>query len=175
MKFLRQYDVKRWDGQTKRTICDDTQAIENGRLRYQHAYWITRSTSTDERRYFTTPGLLINNTVNLSSYSTMTIKFQLGSNPYVSSRFRMYWYSTKPTVQWGYSTWGSIDPGGVSCSSPGNTSYSSSGTYTATFTDLSSKYTRTGGWWVLVLPYQCNSEGMWAGSVSTWLDYLWSW
>ena len=173
MKFLRKLDVHRWDGQTRKTIYDDTQAIENGRLRYYHAYWITRSTSTDEMRFFTTPGILINNAVTLSDYSTMTIKFQMSSAPYISSNFGMYWYKKKPTVQWYSSTWGSIDPGEVRCTDPIDTYYSSAGTFTATFS--TSKYTRTGGWWVLAIPYECRSNGISVGSVSTWLDYLWLW
>lgn len=169
-------DVHRYNGSTKKTIYDDTQVIENGRLRYQHAYWICKSTSTTELRFFTTPGILINNTVDFSKYNTMTIKFQLGATPYNSTNtFEMYWYKTKPTVQWNDSPWGSIDPGGVHATDPSNTRYNSAGTFEETFTNLSSKYTRTGVWWVLVLPYSCRSEGMDAGSVSTWLDYLRLW
>ena len=99
-KFLRQYDVKRYDGQTKRSIYHDTQTITGGRLRYDHAYWITRSTSADERRYFTNPGVLINNPVQLSACSNLRIKFQIDT-PHVGQNIKVCWYSSKPSVQWG--------------------------------------------------------------------------
>lgn len=173
VKFLRKLDVHRWNEQTRKTIYDDIQVIENGRLRYYHAYWITKSTSTDEMRFFTTPGILINNAVTLSDYSTMTIKFQMSSAPSTSSNLGMYWYRKKPTVQWYGSKWGSIDPGEVGCIDPVDTYYSSAGTFTATFS--TSKYPRTDGWWVLTIPYNCKDNGISANSVSTWLDYLWLW
>ena len=172
-KFLRQYDVKRYDGQTKRSIYHDTQTIIGGRLRYDHAYWITRSSSTDERRFFTSPGVLINNPVQLSAYSNLRIKFQIDT-PYVGRSIGVWWYSSKPSVQWGYTTWGSIDPDGTNCGNLVSTRYTAAGTYDVTCNDLS-KFSRTGGWWVITLPYYCNSEGIYVSSIYTYLDFLYLW
>ena len=172
-KFLRQYDVKRYDGQTLRSIYHDTQTIIGGRLRYDHAYWITRSSSTNERRFFTSPGVLINNPVQLSAYSNLRIKFQIDT-PYVGQRIKVWWYSSKPSVQWGHTTWGSIDPNGTNCGNLVSTRYTAAGTYDVTCNDLS-KFSRTGGWWVITLPYYCNSEGIYVSSIYTYLDFLYLW
>lgn len=172
-KFLRQYDVKRYDGQTIRSIYHDTQTITGGRLRYDHAYWITRSTSTNERRYFTNPGVLINNPVQLSAYSNLRIKFQIDT-PFVGQSIKVWWYSSKPSVQWGYTRWGSIDPNGTNCGNLVSTRYTAAGTYDVTCNDLS-KFSRTGGWWVITLPYDCNSDGIYVSSIYTYLDFLYLW
>ena len=169
-KFLRALDVHRYDGSTKRSIYNDTQSIVNGRLRYVNAYWICRSTSTDETRYFTTPGVLINNSIQLSSYSNLRIKFQIDT-PYTRSSIRVYWYRNKPSSQWGHSSWGSIDPGGTSSGNLVSDTYTAAGTYDVTCTSLS-KFSKTGGWWVIILPYTCRSEGF-SGTVYTYLDGFW--
>ena len=170
-KFLRDWQVRRYDGSTKWTIYQDTQSISGGRLQYSLAYWIAYGSSTNEMRYYCRPGVLINNKITLSNYSTLRIRCQMSTNFGDSTgNFELWWYDTQPTVQWSSTTWGSIDPDGTRASSNLFSKYNDPASQIdETKTDLSS-FTRN-AWWVIVFP-SINSK-LWTGYVYAWLDGLW--